>query len=389
MSPLGKFTLALLGFKAFGAVGLLWGLFFGHIFIDRTKLISVIEKQLSNIDDNIRLMLPYNLYRFYNRLDGNFWGKIWGSILGSVLFGLDGFIVFFVVGHYLFDTPDSRHAKAFRAHLDSFFNLNLGKIAGWTLGFSLHSVILMFSGFILGWLVDYYRSEKKIHPQFSLSKVLWLKNNPFKLIIDSLQARHNSLLQAMAGLSAKVAKVDGNVSECEIHIFKQIFDIPANENRKISAIFNKAKTAVKGYEAYARQIRHLTKDNLEMKENVIENLFKIALADGAYSEKELNLLKKIAEIIELPEGNFDVIRQSFESKTRTSSNIKDFYEVLGIFCNASDTEIKCRWKELINIYHPDRIQANGANADELEKSTIKMAEINNAYQSIMKSRKAA
>ena len=121
----------------------------------------------------------------------------------------------------------------------------------------------------------------------------------------------------------------------------------------------------------------------------MENLFKMALADGMYSSRELELLESISRVIELPEGNFDVIKQSFEPKISTSSNVKDFYEVLGIFCNASDCEIKARWKELINIYHPDRVQANGASAEEVEKCTLKMAEINNAYQSIMKSRKAA
>ena len=56
MSPLGKFTLALLGLRFFGAAGLFWGLFFGHVLIDRTKLIKLLEKQLNIIDDNIRLL---------------------------------------------------------------------------------------------------------------------------------------------------------------------------------------------------------------------------------------------------------------------------------------------------------------------------------------------
>lgn len=389
MSPLGKFTLALLGLRFFGAAGLFWGLFLGHIFIDRTKLIKLLETHLNIIDDNIRLMLPYKFYRYYNRIDGNFWGKIWGSILGSTLYGFHGFIVFFIIGHFVFDTPNSHHAKTFRTKLDDFFNHNLGKIFGGIIGFSLQSELLLFAGIILGFFIDYYRSEKEFRPQLSIFKMLWFKSNPFKLMLNSLSARHSSMVQSMAGLAAKVAKADGQVSENEIRVFKRLFDISELENHKVSKIFNKAKTSVDGYECYARQIRRLTKNDLDLKENVIENLFKIALADGSYSDQELDLLSKIANIIELPIGNFDVIRQSFESKTQTTSNVRDFYQVLGIFCNASDVEVKTRWKELINIYHPDRVQANGASVEELEKTTIKMAEINNAYQNIMKSRKAA
>lgn len=389
MSPLGKFTLALIGMRLFGAAGLFWGLFLGHIFIDRTKLIKILETQLSIIDDNIRLLLPYKFCRYYNHIDGNFWGKIWGIIFGSLLYGFHGFIAFFIIGHFVFDTPNSHHAKAFRTKLDDFFNHNLGKILGGIIGFSLQSEILMFIGIILGFFMDYYRSEKEFRPQLPFFKMLWFKTNPFKLMINSLSARHSSMVQSMAGLAAKIAKADGQVSPNEIRVFKRLFDISELENHKVSKIFNKAKSCVEGYECYARQIRRLTKNDLDLKESVIENLFKIALADGSYSDKELDLLSKIATIIELPAGNFDVIRQSFESKTQTSSNVRDFYQVLGIFCNASDVEIKNRWKELINIYHPDRVQANGASVEELEKTTIKMAEINNAYQNIMKSRKAA
>ncbi|MFR1031511.1 MAG: J domain-containing protein [Alphaproteobacteria bacterium] len=50
--------------------------------------------------------------------------------------------------------------------------------------------------------------------------------------------------------------------------------------------------------------------------------------------------------------------------------------------------MKRRWKELINQYHPDLAQAKGASAREIEACTLKMAEINNAYEHIIKSRQA-
>ena len=67
----------------------------GHLFIDNTGVIHKIESAVSQVDDNIRLMLPYNVSRYYNRIEGNFWGKIWGAALGSVLFGFYGFFVLF------------------------------------------------------------------------------------------------------------------------------------------------------------------------------------------------------------------------------------------------------------------------------------------------------
>ena len=389
MSPLGKFTLALLGLRIFGASGFFWGLFLGHILIDRTKVIKNLEKQLSIVDDNIRLFLPYKYYRYYNVIDGNFWGKLWGTILGSILFGFHGFIICFIIGHFTFDTPNSRHAKAFRLALDNFFNTHLGKILGAIIGFSLHSPILLFCGIIIGFFADLYRSEKQFRPLFGFLNKFWFKINPFKFLIDIHTAKSNSLVQSMAGLAAKVAKADGRVSENEIRVFKKLFNLQDITDHRISKTFNKAKESIEGWEPYALQILRLSKDDLELKEGVIENLFKIATADGQFGAEELKLIKEIAKTIELPEGNFDVIRQAYEPKIANDSTVADFYDVLGVLRTATDAEIKAKWKKLINIYHPDRIQAKGATAEEVEKATLKMAEINNAYQNIMKSRKVA
>ena len=97
-------------------------------------------------------------------------------------------------------------------------------------------------------------------------------------------------------------------------------------------------------------------------------------------------MRKTAELIKLPEGNFEVIAAVYLPKSKESP-MQDFYDILGVLCNASDSEIKRRWKELIVQYHPDRLQAQGADSAEVEAATLKMAEINNAYQTIMKSRK--
>ena len=387
MSPLGKFTLALLGLRFFGAEGFFIGLFLGHMLIDRTLVITALEKRLSLLDDNIRLMLPYKIYRYYNRIDGNFWGKIWGMLFGSLLYGVNGFILFFIVGHFVFDTPNSRHARKFRKELDFFFDNNWGKIGGAVLGFVSHSRILLFSGIIAGFFIDYYRMENANLFPFARIRQFWYKVNPLKLWRHSQEARHVAFIQAMAGLAAKVAKADGQVTEEEVRAFKKAFAVKQEENSKVAKVFNKAKTSSEGIEKYTQQLNWLTQDNLPLKENVVDNLFKIAVADsGGAAAEALDLLRRIARQIDLPEGNFEVIQDIYTPKSKNAT-MQSFYDVLGVFCNASDCEIKRRWKELIVKYHPDRLQARGASAEEIESMTLKMAEINNAYQAIMKSRK--
>ena len=125
-----------------------------------------------------------------------------------------------------------------------------------------------------------------------------------------------------------------------------------------------------------------------MKESIIENLFKIGIADGAITDDELIIFDDIANIIEIPQGNYTLIKNRFTAKPK-DTEINNDYEILGVFYNASDKEIKRRWLNLINEYHPDKIQAAGGSEKEIEVATKKMAEINNAYEHIMKQRKAS
>ena len=388
MAPLGKFTLSVIGLRLFGAAGFFWGMFLGHLLIDHSLVGKWIENRLSELDDNVRLLLPYGFYKYYSRLDDNLFGKVWGALLGAAAFGWGGFITLFILGHILFDVRGNALVKDAKKGFEHFWNRHWGKIFGFILGFSLHSRIVLFAGIIIGFFADLYRLEGTWRSKLKINRLLgfWARINPLKLALHSAEARKVSLIQSMAGLSAKVAKADGQVSENEIRAFKKIFDITAGSNDKLARIFNEAKQTADNFEPYAFQLRLLAKDDLNLQESIVENLFKIAVADGRFGDAELGIIRSVATIIELPDGNFEAIRQNFEIRTQASS-LNDCYQVLGVFCNASNCEIKRRWKELINQYHPDRAQANGADRGTIETYTLKMAEINNAYQNIMKSRK--
>ena len=366
MFPIGKFTLSILGLRLFGAEGFLWGMFFGHMFIDRTILRKLIKQALSTLDDNIRIMLPYRFYKYYNRIEDNIFGILYGGLLGAVTFGFGGFIVLFLLGHLMFDMPQQPLAARFR----SLFNL------------------LIAIGVALGFVADSYRLDgvlKNINLRF-LNR-FWSRMNLLKLYLHSSEARKFALIQAMAGLSAKIAKADGQVSENEIRAFKKMFELTYEQNSKIADIFNRAKNSAGGYEKYAKQLALISKDNLELKENIIDNLFKIASSDGFPSHEQLDILKTTSEIIELPYGNFDLIHDRYQPRPSSSSPLQNYYDILGLSISAGNDEIKAKWKELILIWHPDHAVAQGASKEEIERCTMKMAEINDAYQHIIRSRK--
>lgn len=375
MAPLGKLTLAIIGLRLFGADGFFVGLIIGHFAIDRTHLIISLQRRLSILDDNIRLMLPYKYYHYYNQIDGSFWGKLWGAVLGFVLFGLYGMIFLFSLGHFVFDTPKSRHAKYYREMFENFWDKNWGKIIGAVTGFVLASKLVLFCGIIIGFFADYHRLEKPWNFKF----------NPLKLWKYSHEARHVAFVRSVAGLAAKVAKADGVVSENEIRTFRKLFDITENDHSVVAKVFNEARKTSKGYSVFIKPLLKITKDNLDLKENIIDNLFQIARADADIKPQELDLLSKIAAELELPQGNFEMIKKLY-LPTPKDVKMQNCYDVLGIICTATAAEVKARWKELIVENHPDRIQSEGGSEQEIELATAKMAEINRAYQEIMKTR---
>ncbi len=388
MSPFGKFCLAVFGLRFFGAEGFFLGLVLGHLLIDRTVLIKKLKAGLSALDDNVRIMLPYKYYRFYNRLEGRFFGKISGAVLGGLLYGWDGFISLFIIGHLLFDVSRDGKIGESLKKFDIFVDKHLAKIIGVVLGFICQSRILMFTGIVIGFFIDYYRLEQAMMFPFSFLKGFWLRYNPLKWWVHSKEARHVAYVQAVSGLAVIVAKADGQISENEIRVFKKLFIVTEKENSKAAKVFKNAKTSEKDLEFYANQLKLLTDENIQLKESVIDNLFKIAMADAQAGDIKFDLLKKVAHLIDLPKGNFEVIQNIYRPKGQNSATIC-FYDILGVSMNAGDDEIKKRWKELIIKYHPDRLQSKGASIEEIKVSTKKMAEINNAYQAIMKSRRAA
>ena len=379
MTPFGKLTFAVLGLCLFGIEGLLWGLVLGHIIIDRSILNRALRERLNSLEDKLQLHLPYSVYRYYSPISTQIWGKIFGFLLGLITFGFKGAIVFMFIFHFFLDSRSS-NAEKIKAKFELNFNKNLFTILGGATGFALHSQKLLFTGIIIGFFADNYRIGAIPSLKF------WKQINPLKLALGSKEARHIAFIQAMASLSAKIIKADGKISENEIRIFKKLFNITESHNAFIANVFYEAESSKEGIERFAHQIKLLSQKSLNLKESVIENLFKIASADGDISADKLSLLKEISTHIELPLGNFEMIKKSFISKT-SGSNLKECYRILGVMHNASDSEIKARWKRLINVYHPDRVQSKGCSEEKIKKYSIKMADINNAYQQIMKSRK--
>ena len=180
-------------------------------------------------------------------------------------------------------------------------------------------------------------------------------------------------------LSAKLSKVDGQVSKEELVAVKNKLRIPENEIDQVGKIFNKAKEESTGYEPYAQQIAQIYKGNLNVLEEVINILFYIAEADGNVSQSEFQMIKKIAQIFGLNEVQFNSIMES-----RKSSEKINPYIVLESNPDDSIENIRKKYLKLSKEHHPDLLMSKGVPQEVIDESKAKMRAINSAWGQIQK-----
>jgi DnaJ like chaperone protein len=182
-------------------------------------------------------------------------------------------------------------------------------------------------------------------------------------------------------LSAKLSKVDGQVSKEELVAVKNKLRIPENEIDQVGKIFNKAKEESTGYEPYAQQIAQIYKGNLNVLEEVINILFYIAEADGNVSQSEFQMIEKIAQIFGLNEVQFNSIMES-----RKSSDKINPYIVLESNPDDSIENIRKKYLKLSKEHHPDLLMSKGVPQEVIDESKAKMRAINSAWDQIQKSK---
>lgn len=182
-------------------------------------------------------------------------------------------------------------------------------------------------------------------------------------------------------LGAKMARVDGVVSEAEVEAFRQFFQVPPGEERNVERFFNLAKRDAAGFETYARQVAELFPDAPEILEGVIEGLFDIAKAHGEVDAAEADYLVTVARIFGLDSARFERAKAAALGVVECEA-----CTILGIDPLATDEQIREAWLALVRANHPDRLTAQGLPEEAIAIATRKLAVINDAYDRLRRER---
>lgn len=233
-----------------------------------------------------------------------------------------------------------------------------GKILGGAAGFALGGPLGALIGAVAGHAVDAMRRPK-----------------------EGDQTKSIAFTIAIIALGAKLSKADGVVTRDEVDAFKRVFKIPPHEVKNVGRVFDQARKDHRGYEAYAKQVAGMFKDNPAVLEELLYCLAYVARADGHVHPHEHEFLANVAKIFGLDECAFERV-----TSLRGPAGANDPYCVLGIDRNLPDEELKAAYRKLVREHHPDALIAQGMPEEFVQLANERLAGINDAWDRIRKER---
>lgn len=185
---------------------------------------------------------------------------------------------------------------------------------------------------------------------------------------------------AVISLCAKLSKADGVSSHLEARAFEEVYHVPSEEAANVERLYNFAKQDVAGYDAYADKVARLLADAPELKRDVLEALFHVAAADGVFHGAEDEYLRDVGRRFGFSDAEYRAMRALFVRDP------DDPYTLLGVSPEASDAELKARYRQLVRESHPDTLMAHGVPEEFIDVANRKLAAINAAYEQIARER---
>lgn len=246
---------------------------------------------------------------------------------------------------------------------------------------------LIFWGIVFYILFRVYKSYQRFQR-------IYYTQEQFKSMHVTKEAIASSELGLFVALCAKVAKADGRIDELEAELIgnmfndiAKVFPHPQKVKGFLKEIFSEEKQKPRNVDSLVSQLYVLIHKDHAKRQMMMSFLINIAFIDGKVTSAEENLLTKIAAFLHFSstefEGMMDQFRSSF-SNTTVHSSIDEAYKILGASSSDDLKEIKKKYRALVKKYHPDIIQAQGADEHYIQDATRRIQEINDAYEVIKK-----
>ena len=200
-----------------------------------------------------------------------------------------------------------------------------------------------------------------------------------------------------------IAKADGKVSQAEIDIAAQVMAQMGLSGETLS----EAQQAFRDGKSDQFPLLETLKDfyqschgRRDVMQIFLEILIQAAYVDNHLDNAEANILRTVATTLGFSQRELDYLLSAYEAELRfrsrrqqqqapsQASRLSDAYKILGVSSSASDKDIKKCYRKLMNQHHPDKLVARGLPPQAVEMSKQKAQDIQQAYEVIVKNRKA-
>lgn len=209
---------------------------------------------------------------------------------------------------------------------------------------------------------------------------------PFSVVFDRLrQAPERSVAFTIGviALGAKLAKADGQVTRDEVAAFREIFQIPPQEEANAARVYNLARQDVAGFDAYARKIAAMFPPRDPVLRDLMEGLFHIAMADGEFHPREEAFLHQVAGIFGLSDACFRALKARF-----VPGADPDPFELLEIAPDSSLSRARAAYRRMVRESHPDALRARGVPDEAVRMAEGRLKALNRAWEEIQARRAA-
>jgi DnaJ like chaperone protein len=145
-------------------------------------------------------------------------------------------------------------------------------------------------------------------------------------------------------------------------------------------VFNEAKNSPYLIDDFAIQLYQAVKNQPNLILSYFDLLFRIAAADGTLHSAEEAALKRIKEIFDISDNQYEDVKAVY------FNDLDKHYKILNCTPESTKEEIKSNYKKLVKDFHPDTIISKGLPEEFIEFASDRFREIQGSYEKIRQER---
>ncbi|UTW61074.1 TerB family tellurite resistance protein [bacterium SCSIO 12741] len=238
---------------------------------------------------------------------------------------------------------------------------NFGKFIGLGLGWAFMGPIGGIIGLALGHLVD--------RETFDFDK---LQRQP------TGDTRPGDFNFSLLVITAAVMKADGTIKKSELDFVRRFLINQFGENKAQEMLL--ALREILKQDIPLEEVCYQISQNMspELRLQLLQYLFGVARADKHVHKMELATIERVAQLLRINQSDFNSIKAMYYTDST------NWYQVLNLSSDATESEIKKAYRKLATKYHPDKVAQLGEDYQKAAKE--KFQKIQEAYENIKRER---